>query len=621
MLDTEETKGTTQPRGQRGRGNKGPRGANRPARGGEGAPRGGERGRGGRGYGRGGKKFESNQNEESKQGRPQTKNGKDGKEHRDNRNQRKGRAPKDAPKDSYFYKFHYGPWPEHENIEVKIDTELPPQIPKEERLQDPLKDEYTKNMQHLDDEIKSLIEKIKEINKEKDQVFKRGIEEAKAKIEGEDLAKEEGKSFKDLVAERNGHLEKKREIDAQSKKDKDRLDQVQTEIRIIMKNINPKCKTVEKVTERIKEINKTIQTETINAKQEKDYYKEMTFLEKSKKYVQKLEKIEPELETLKEAVKGYEKKAKVHRKEINKINQILDAKAEENKKRKEISTEKKADLDLLEEKVQKVKAQIKEIEIRKDEAREEYYRRKYEYECQRSQITHVDRLHRRKNDLIKAEEEKKKQEEEKRAQRESMPNPYEDDISTCDFLIRYCRKIAADKEKKETKVQKDSERKEESVKKAEEFQKLADQGKIMFVKPKEDREEMLVINEGGIKGRGKKNKKNKKRPQTAKPEEAKESRDPNELSFKYEIIQSFGEVGVHPPDTIQDLENKIQELEDKRRELFEKGEKKLDQEFLNQGEETNTRGNNETEDNKQRRDQKLNFNAEEADEENWPAMQ
>lgn len=601
----EETK---QHRGGRGRGGRGNNRGNRGGDRGRGDRARGERGRGGRGrgFGRGGKNVNNNLDKEETKGQHQ--NRRDG---RDNR--RRGKAPKDAPKDSYFYKFHYGPWPEHEEIEVKIDTQLPEPIPKENRLQEPLKEEYIKNMQHLDDQIKACIEKIKDINKEKEQVYKRGVEESKEKMEAEGVKDDEGKTFKELVAERNAVLDKKKSIDAQIKKEKEQLEKVQYELNALQKFTDSKLKTAEAVEDRIKDIEKTIQTETITPKQEKEFYKEITFLKKSVKYTEKAEKLHPERQTLRDHVRTLEGKAKAFRKEINKINLILDVKAEENKKRKEISQEKKADLDLLEEKVQKIKEEIREVEVRKDEAREEYYKNKYEYENQKSLIAHIDRMHRRKNTLIKAEEEKKKAEEEKKAERESMPNPNEDDISTCDFLIRYCKKIIKDREQKETNVKKDTERKEEAAKKEEEFKKMADNGKIMFIVPKKEREQM-----GGIGGgAGKKKKNRKKKAQPAKTEEARESKDPNELTFKYEIIQNFSEVGIHPPDTIQDLEAKIQELEDKRNELWQKGEEKLDQQFT----QDDTHQAETTEGEKQENDeQQKTFNVEEEDEENWPTI-
>ena len=243
-------------------------------------------GRGQRGgFGRGGKKFDNHHdNEESKH---HHKNRKDGGHHR------RGTAPRDAPKDSFFYKFHYGPWPTVEDIEVKLDTELPAQIPKEDRLKEPLKEEYTKNLQHLDDEVKALFDKIKEINKQKEQIYKKGVEENKEKEAAEGKRKDDGKTFKQLVEERNAQFAKKKELDAELKAMKDKFDGVSNEIRAMNKLVDPKCKTVDDVIKKIAQINNTMQTESTNPKQEKEYLKEISFLEKSKIQMGKLEKMLP----------------------------------------------------------------------------------------------------------------------------------------------------------------------------------------------------------------------------------------------------------------------------------------------------------------------------------------
>lgn len=327
-----------------------------------------------------------------------------------------------------------------------------------------------------------------------------------------------------------------------------------------------------------------------------------------------MEKI-PDFKETKEVIRGLEKKSKALRMDVAKINQVLDAKAEENRKRKEISTEKKTELDALEEKIKTIREEIKTVEVRKDEAREEYYKKKYEYEIQKANVMHIDRMHKRKNDLIKYDQEKKLKEEEKKAERDALPNPHEDDISTCDFLLRFCRKLVKDRESKDTKVIKATETKEDLAKKAEEFKKQAEEGKIMFIKPKEEREkdEVLVIG-----GREKKNKNKRKKNQT-KQEAPKERGDPNELNFKYEIIQNFGEVGVNPPSLFTEIEDKITELEAKRTDFFEKGEKKLDEQYTH--EERDRENTENPDEDRKTRTKKENFKLVEEDEENWPTMQ
>lgn len=60
-----------------------------------------------------------------------------------------------------------GPFPKQEHVEVKIDTVIPALKPKEERLQEPSKDEYARKMTALDAEIDKLRDQIKKINDEK----------------------------------------------------------------------------------------------------------------------------------------------------------------------------------------------------------------------------------------------------------------------------------------------------------------------------------------------------------------------------------------------------------------------------------------------------------------------
>lgn len=496
---------------------------------------------------------------------------------------------------------------------MTLETELPEQISKEDRLKEPTKEEYVKGMQKLDDEIKALIEKIKKTRAEKEEVFQRGREESKAKAEAEGT-KNEGKSFKELVEEKRALITKKKALDEKSKKEKAICNKAQGDFKALQKNVNPKFKTAKEVNRRIKDVEKMILTETNSAKQEKEYYKEIDFLKKSIKYVEKLEKV-PDTKKNWEAAKELDKQSRKLRHEIAQINELLDTMNEEFQKRKEMSEDKKVELKAFDEKMDKIREGIKEVEKKKDEAREQYYKLKYEFECQKASIIHVDRMHRRKATLLKIEEDKKKAEEAKRAERDAMPNPFEDDISTCDFLIRFCKKLVRDREQKDNKVQKDTQAKEDQAKNIEEIKKQEEEGKIMFIKPKEEREKDEVTIIGGRAGGKKKNKRRNKRNQ--RKEEVREPKDPNELNFKYEIIQNFGEVGVNTPAHFDELAAKIEELEAKKSELYNKGEKRLDEEFLRSGEDAAQESNQDATGGSK----KQAFNLEEEDEANWPTMQ
>ena len=359
------------------------------ARGGKGRDRG--RGQRGRGFGRGGKNPNYNRKDEETKG---------GQHRKDNRHQRRGLAPKDAPKDSYFFKFHYGPWPELKDMEVKIDSELPEQIPKDQRLHEPLKEEYVKTMQHLDDEIHNLIEGIKKIRSKKQAVYDRGIEERDAKAAAEGV-EDKKKSFQDLVEEKRALIKKKKALDENSKEAKEFVKTTKAEEKFILKSCNPKYRTVKDVNDRIKRIGEIIVTETISSKEEKEYYKEQAFLKKSIKHVEKLEKI-PDTEEAREKAKALDKESKKLRTKINELDHILDTMNEERKRRKEISEDKRAELGSLDEEIKEIETKIEGVRERKDQAKEDFYKRKYEYECQKSEVSHIEWLHKRKNSKFQA---------------------------------------------------------------------------------------------------------------------------------------------------------------------------------------------------------------------------
>lgn len=105
------------------------------------------RGRGGRG------RTGNNQN---KGPRPQT-------EGENPRQNRRGNAPSEANKDSYYYKYHFGPFPVQERIEITLETSLPASPAKEDLLKEPSKEEYAKKMTELDDAIDQLRTQIQTI--------------------------------------------------------------------------------------------------------------------------------------------------------------------------------------------------------------------------------------------------------------------------------------------------------------------------------------------------------------------------------------------------------------------------------------------------------------------------
>jgi len=65
-------------------------------------------------------------------------------------------APENAPKDSWYYKYHFGPWPKQDNVEVTLETKVPELRAKEHKVPEPSKEKYAKDMEALDKDIENL---------------------------------------------------------------------------------------------------------------------------------------------------------------------------------------------------------------------------------------------------------------------------------------------------------------------------------------------------------------------------------------------------------------------------------------------------------------------------------
>lgn len=173
-----------------------------------------QRGRGGRG--RGG-------NYQNKHPRPQT-------EGENPRQNRRGNAPSEANKDSYYYKYHFGPFPTHERIEITLDTPTPAGKPKDQLLKEPSKEDYAKRMISLDNEIENLRKEIQTISQSKQDKLKiRREENAKDK---EQLSKSKlgNLSFNEIVAQKKIHRAKLNERFEEVKKIKNERDSIEDEL-------------------------------------------------------------------------------------------------------------------------------------------------------------------------------------------------------------------------------------------------------------------------------------------------------------------------------------------------------------------------------------------------------
>ena len=102
-----------------------------------------------------------------------------------------------ADKNSYFYKYYYGPWPEVKEIKITLETEIPA-VKDEDILSPPSKEKYAGKMQECDDKVYELRSKITEINDKKREITSSN----KEKLKGQHV-EVQVKSFKELLGEKN----------------------------------------------------------------------------------------------------------------------------------------------------------------------------------------------------------------------------------------------------------------------------------------------------------------------------------------------------------------------------------------------------------------------------------
>lgn len=73
-------------------------------------------------------------------------------------------GPKDAPKDSFYYKYHFGERPQIEKVDVTLETEVPAELPKEDILPEPTRDAHIKTLEAVDEKINAKKAEITKIN-------------------------------------------------------------------------------------------------------------------------------------------------------------------------------------------------------------------------------------------------------------------------------------------------------------------------------------------------------------------------------------------------------------------------------------------------------------------------
>ena len=481
-----------------------------------------------------------------------------------------------ADKNSYFYKYYYGPWPEVKEIEVTLETEIPA-VKEEDILSPPSQEEYAGKMQECDDKMQELRSKITEINDKKREITSSN----KEKLKGQHV-EVQGKSFKELLGEKNETVAKSRElkdiIDKQNKK----MDKLKIEMDKMSKSIDVKCKTIEDVDKKIAALEKSMDTGSYSTSKQNGMLKQIKFLNDSKKFYSIFEKVNGNFEECKQIIFDTRKKKKTLSEKISEYNAILDEMNKDFKSKKELSDKFKEDLDKLEDKVQGIKKEIGELFEKKKEIREQHFKSKFDYEAQQEELGYFEYLKHQKDKLLKEEREKQRQiEEEKRKEKEkeerqaNMPNPYEDDMSQIQYLITQLKLKKRDFENNVTRQEAEQKRMTEDLERKKEIEKKAEEGKIQV--HHKTKGELLVV--GSNNKRRKHNKRHKPKVQEDKKGDFDTPAPSQKLEFKYDVVKGIVELGVDVPDKIEDIQATIEKLEQLNSELEDKGKAELEELF------------------------------------------
>lgn len=254
---------------------------------------------------------------------------------------------------------------------------------------------------------------------------------------------------------------------------------------------------------RLVEIEKTINTASILPKEEKALTKEKKRLEDSLPHVEKYESIQPEKSSLLAQKKKFAKESSAIWKDLDYYNDALDEMNEGWKMALALNPELLQDLTQLEEKSQEVWKRIEELKASKEEEKENYFKGLYEFEMQKRENKHIEWMKRQLERVKQDNEWKIKWEEEAELRRQAEPNPYEDEISNCEYLAGYLRKIKSETERKKKEADQAEINKVTSEVNLEEIKQKEAQGQIQIYKKKE---EEVVVGKRGKKNKGKKKK-------------------------------------------------------------------------------------------------------------------
>ena len=485
---------------------------------------------------------------------------------------------------------YYAKFPE---IEVTIETEIPT-IKEEDLLTLPSQEEYRNRMKDCDDQIQNLRAKITSINDEKrSKVFSN-----KQSNEGKSI-EVEGKNFKQLLTEKNKIRDEKRELDEHVEKLNQKMTSINDDLRKLNKFVDKSLHTVEDVDKELGKLEYKLTTESIPVAQQKELYKKQKFLEKSKQYYSTFESLQQKYGVIK--TEHYETKGKSFElgKQIKEYNEVLDKMNIEFKSKQSNKEELKESLNKLESKVQEIKAEIGKLFEKKNEIREQYYKSQDEYYTQLDTIAYYQYLQEQKDYLIyldnerkqreaeelkekqRKEAEEKKKEEEKLERKKNMPNPFEEDIKTCGYLITQLRLKKRDYEALSVKAEADIKRRQEDVERKKEIEKKQEEGKILIFEKEND---VVVGKRNKKKQKQKENKQKVEKPVVAEEEKINTApaHQKSKIELKYDVVKGILELNLDPPSTIEEVEKVIDQIYEMKVKLEEKGRQEIERIFTSE---------------------------------------
>lgn len=536
-----------------------------------------------------------------------------GQQNRGEGRQNRKNDPANAPKDSYYYKFYFGPFPEIEKVTVTLDTEVPEPLPKEQILPEPSRDEYIEELKKVDEQIeKKREQKEAIIQQKKDIITARKDERAKEMENPENKQKQS--TFKDVLQQKRDLVQKLRDMSGKTKDLQKKQADILAEQNTLKKYFSEKYRSAEAVQKRIQFLEKQLVTTSLKAADERANIKETDFLRRSLEYVEQYDALKPKLDAIKDELKPLYGQQKKLRDQIGKYNTQLDQMNEDFRTSQQLREENKEELDKLSAKIDAVKEEIQKLFEKKGEIKEQHFKLKFEHKCQNQQIKHIEYIKRTKERLEKQEEYKKQKEEEALAKRESIPNPYEQQIADCQWLSNYLKKIKRDHENATKQTLKQEEQKVNSEEAKEALMKQVKDQKIEMYQPQSKEEGTTYI--GGKKG-GKKGRKNKQKAnqKVADAQATIVEEGTDKLNLNFEILRSFATVKVQAPSTVAEIDDVVAKLLKSAEEFESQGEQEISEGMFDADRE-NPEDSHQQKPRGGKRQQKPNF----SDDKEFPAL-